>query len=256
MSLNDALSRQVLDTERQAEALEPSMKAMILTAAILAGLPAVGCGAELPSASLSVILALPDATGTIAGTNFAFNYPLNGIPEYFSGPWARGDYWGPASAVTFTPLAGDATQPGFTLSGDFHSSPGRYNDITLGFFSATAPLGMVFDSVTVQIGNPTAAGESSDNLAFLNSCAAYAALPSASCEGNSGNLAYFSIDLRFYNRGVAPSVGFDSATFLFHEAPAAVPEPASAALLALGGLGIAGWLGRRRVGQRPASTAA
>lgn len=222
------------------------MKALILTAAILVGAPTVGWGSELPSASLSTILALPDATGTIAGTSFAFNYPLNGIPEYFSGPWARGDYWGPASAVSFTPLAGDATQPGFTLSGDFHSSPGRYNDVTLGFFTATAPVGMVFDSVTVNIGNPTAAGESYDNLVFLNNCAAYAALPSASCDGSGGNLAYFSIDLRFYNRGVASSVGFDSATFLFHEVQAPVPEPASAVLLAVGALGMAGWVGRRR----------
>lgn len=222
------------------------MTAWKCCAPLMLMLPLLGHAAELPAGPLSDVLALPSATGTIAGTTFAFNYPQNGVPEFFAGPWAGEPYWGPASAVTFTPLA-DADNPGFTLGGDFHATAGLLYEIALGAFLVTAPEGMLIDSVSVEIANPVASDNSVYAYMSVN-CAAVPSQPSATCERPSlTNSAYFNIDLRIWNSATPSAVGFDSATFRFHESPASpVPEPAAAGLMGIGALALIGALRRRR----------
>lgn len=225
-------------------------KTILITTMLLGGL-SVAQAAEITTDTLANILALPNATGTIAGTTFAFNYPLNGVPEYFSGPWAGESTWGPASNITFTPDASQSDNPGFTLSGDFHASYGQLYDISLAYFNVTALSGMNIDSVSVDIGNPGPAGTPDyQNNASLNSCYAFQSAPSATCAQPSyllGNTATFGIDLRVWNYSSSATIGFDSATFHFHESPVStVPVPAAAWLFGSGLLGLIG-IARRKV---------
>lgn len=222
----------------------------IVVVLILASMPLLVHANDCASGTLASILALPNATCTIAGTTFGFNVPLNGIPEYFSGPWAGENTWGPATNITFTPDASDPNNPGFTLSGDFHAS-NAYYDITLGFFTVTAPTGNNIDSYSVLMGNPvfnpSDPNAQSSCIAWLN--AVYSLCDAPLGTGPSymvGNSIYGSIDLRFWNRS-GGSVGFDSAKFNWQEsAPSTTaPEPSSLILVGFGFAGLAGLLPRK-----------
>lgn len=221
--------------------------------ALLFGIAATTQAAPLPTAQLNSIVPQnqpaylplpPSATGTISGTTFAFTTPLNGIPEFFTGPWANGSYWnGP---LLFTTDTTNANNPGFTLSGDFHSYyGGQYNDITLGFFTVTAPTGMLIHSTTIDIINPTNVTGTSDyqNNASNGGCYALQSAPSSTCSFSPVASNYNAIDLRFWNYGSAP-VGYDAVSFHWQETPA-VPEPSSYAML-LVGLGLIGFMARGR----------
>lgn len=224
------------------------MKKKFVIAFALGSLPFSVHASVLTTDTLANILALPNATGTIAGTTFAFNQPANGIPEYFSGPWANGTYWGSASNITFTPDASQADNPGFTLSGNFQSYAGQYNDIVLGFFSVAAPAGMNIDGITVDIGNPGPSGTPDyQNNVSINSCYAFQSMPSATCAGPNSNTGVFDIDLRFWNYSSSGTIGFDSATFHFHEtAVSTVPVPAAIWLFGSGLLGLVGMAKQKR----------
>lgn len=227
-------------------------KRLTLLTFALPMLSMAGHAAELQAGTLNTVLAQPSATGTIAGTTFAFNYPLNGIPEYFSGPWANGTYWGPDTNITFTPDNSDPDNPGFTLTGNFHSYAGQYNDVTLGFFIVTAPAGKQIDSVSIDIANPGPIGTPDyQNNVSLGSCYAFQSQPSTSCSHAPANSAYFNIDLRFWNYSSPGTIGYDSATFHFHESSiSAVPEPATAGLLGAGALVLIGAARRKNASRK------
>jgi hypothetical protein len=220
--------------------------------ALLFGIAVTTQAAPLPTAQLSSIVPQnqpanvplpPSATGTISGTTFAFTTPLNGVPEFFTGPWANGGYWnGP---LLFTPDTTDASNPGFTLSGDFHSYGTRqFNDITLGFFSVAAPAGMLIDGISIDIINPTHVPNTFDyqNNASNGSCYAFQNTPSITCSFAPVASMWNSVDLRFWNYGGA-AVGYDAVSFHWHEVSAVspVPEAESYAML-LAGLGLIGFI--------------
>jgi hypothetical protein len=149
-----------------------------LAAIALSSMAGIGYAAPLPTDTLANILAIPGATGTIAGTTFAFNAPRGGFPEFFSGPWANGSYWGTANNITFTPDATNANDPGFTLTGNFHSAFMQHNEIVLGDYSVTAPVGKKIIGVSYDIGNLV--GFDSNNYVY-GSCLVDMGNPSSTC---------------------------------------------------------------------------
>jgi hypothetical protein len=217
-------------------------------------MPVMAAASPCGTTSLDNILALPNATCTIAGTTFAFNVPLNGVPEYYSGPWAGiPSTWGPASNITFTPDVSDPTNPGFTLSGNFHSGAYTAYEITLGFFTIGAPAGWNVDGYSVDMVNPVyTTTDPNDAALFVSLNSVYALNGSPSASGPSymvGNTIYGNIDLRFWNPRGGGDVGFDAASFHFHESlpSTTAPEPASMLLLGVGLAALASRLRRRSV---------
>jgi hypothetical protein len=225
---------------------------ILFTAIVLSSLAVTAYAGPLPTDTLANILAIPGATGTIAGTTFAFNDPKNGIPEYFGGPWANGSNWGTDNNIIFTPDATNADDPGFTLTGNFRSNFGQHNEIVLGFYNVTAPVGKKIIGVSVDMG--TTVGFDSNDYVWNG-----IAFEDMTHSPTYSTYYYFTgfdsitdeLDLRFWdtNPTIPGPVGFDSASIHYIETPLAptssVPEPASYTML-LAGLGLMGLMARRK----------